>query len=114
MVRGLQLRSVPYAVFLRDKPDFAIAVRSRSWTLLLIACVRRERAMSPEKNYEVEIAAFIRTKGITRCPTACAAPTHASGSTADREALRLRAERLEALREERSRHFWANAIRVAA
>jgi hypothetical protein len=82
-------------------------------TLLLMACVRRERTMSP-KNYEAEIAAFIRTKGITRCPTACAAPTHASGSAADREALRLRAERLEALRQERSQHFRARAIGVAA
>ena len=69
--------------------------------------------MTP-KNYEAEIAAFIRTRGITRCPTACAAPTHAAGSTADREALRLRAERLEALRQERSQHFWARAIGVAA
>jgi hypothetical protein len=69
--------------------------------------------MSP-RNYEAEIAAFIRAKGITRCPTACAAPTHASGSAADREALRLRAERLEALRQERTQHFRARAIGVAA
>ena len=58
--------------------------------------------MSP-RNYEAEIAAFIMAKGVTRCPTACAAPTHASGNAADRAALRERAERLEALREERSR-----------
>jgi hypothetical protein len=65
-------------------------------------------------NYEAEIAAFIRTRGITRCPTACAVPTHASGSTADREALRQRAERLEASRQERSQHSWARAIDAAA
>ena len=62
------------------------------------------------KNYEAEIAAFIRAKGVTRCPTACVAPTRASGSTADREALRMRAQRLEALREERqekARTAWA-------
>jgi len=69
--------------------------------------------MSP-KNYEAEIAAFIRTKGVTRCPTACAAPTHAYGSAIDREALRQRAERLEALREERARHSWARATGAAA
>ena len=69
--------------------------------------------MSP-KNYETEIAAFIRTKGVTRCPTACAAPTHAAGSAADREMLRRRAERLEALRQERSQHSWARAIGAAA
>ena len=59
--------------------------------------------MSP-KNYETEIAAFIRTKGVTRCPTACAAPTHAAGSAADREALR----------QQRSQHSWARAIGAAA
>ena len=69
--------------------------------------------MSP-KNSEAEIAAFIRIKGITRCPTACAAPTHASGSAADRDALRQRSERLEVLRQERSRHLWARAIGAAA
>ena len=51
------------------------------------------------RNYEAEIAAFILAKGITRCPTACAAPTHASGGAADQAALRQRAERIEALRE---------------
>ena len=67
-----------------------------------------------QKNSQAEIATFIRTKGITRCPTACAAPTHASGNAADREALRLRTERLEALRQERSQRFWARAIGIAA
>jgi hypothetical protein len=61
------------------------------------------------RNYEAEIAAFISAKGVTRCPTACAAPTHASGTAADRAALRERAERLEALREERSRTAWQQA-----
>ncbi len=63
-----------------------------------------------QKNYEAEIAAFIRARGITRCPTACAAPTYASGSAADRAALRQRAERLEALREEKARQTWNRAI----
>jgi hypothetical protein len=66
------------------------------------------------RNDEAAIAAFIRTKGITRCPTACAAPTHASGSVTDREALRQRAERLEARRQERWQHSWARAIGAAA
>jgi hypothetical protein len=80
------------------------------------AGMTRDATMS-QRNYEAEIAAFIRTKGITRCPTACAAPTHAYGSATDREALRQRAERLEALRqerEERARHSWAGAVGVAA
>jgi len=65
--------------------------------------------MSP-RNDEAKIAAFIRTNGVTRCPTACAAPTHASGDAADREALRQRAARLEARREEKARRAWAQAV----
>ena len=62
------------------------------------------------QSYEAEIAAFIRAKGVTRCPTACVAPTHASGNAADRAALRERAERGEALRAEQSPPAWARAI----
>jgi hypothetical protein len=36
---------------------------------------------------EAAIAAFIRTKGVTRCPTACAATTQGSVPAADRAAL---------------------------
>ena len=67
-----------------------------------------------QKNIEAEIAAFIRSKGITRCPTACAAPTHASGNAVDRAVLRQRAERFEAVREERARLFWGRAMGAAA
>jgi hypothetical protein len=74
-----------------------------------IGGITTKRTMSP-MNYETEIAAFLWTKGITRCPTACAAPTQASGSAADRAALRQRAERLEALREEKARQSWGRAI----
>ena len=65
------------------------------------------------RNYEAEIAAFIRAKGVTRCPTACAAPTHASGDAADRAALRERAAKLEAIREERARLPLQRAMAVA-
>ena len=65
------------------------------------------------RNYEEEIAAFIRAKGVTRCPTACAAPTHASGDAADRAALRERAAKLEAIREERARSALQRAMAVA-
>ena len=34
-----------------------------------------------------EIAEFIRTRGITRCPTACASPTQGLVAAADRVAL---------------------------
>jgi hypothetical protein len=40
--------------------------------------------------YEAAVAAFIRTKGVTRCPTACVVPTQATIAAADREALHRR------------------------
>ncbi len=54
-----------------------------------------------DRNLEAAIAAFIRTKGVTRCPTACVAPTHASGNPADQAALRRRTEQRETAREEK-------------
>jgi len=36
---------------------------------------------------DAEIAAFIRAKGVTRCPTACAVPTQGSPGLADQAAL---------------------------
>jgi hypothetical protein len=49
--------------------------------------------MSPSENsemineYDAAVAAFIRAKGITRCPTACALPTQGTIGAADRTAL---------------------------
>ena len=40
----------------------------------------------PENNREA-VAEFIRTKGITRCPTACVLPTQGLVAAADRIAL---------------------------
>lgn len=48
-------------------------------------------------DYEAAVAAFIQTKGVTRCPTVCISPTQASIAEADRVALR----RLDAGREAR-------------
>jgi len=55
------------------------------------------------RNYEAEIAAFIRSRGVTRCPTAYAAPALGISSEADRVALRSRAKELEVAREEQVR-----------
>lgn len=63
----------------------------------------------PPSNYEAEIAAFIRANGVTRCPTACAAPSQASGDAADRAALRRRAEQLEAARMDKIQEAWLSA-----
>jgi hypothetical protein len=40
-----------------------------------------------ELSHDAVIAEYIRTKGVTRCPTACVVPTQASVSKADRAAL---------------------------
>ena len=58
-----------------------------------------------------EVAEFIRTKGVTRCPTACVLPTQASVAVADREALgeyaTRRAERRRARVATRVQQFWS-------
>ena len=59
---------------------------------------------------EAVIAEFIRTRGITRCPTACVLPTQGSVDAADRAALEQHAVTQEKLRLERAaaraRLFW--------
>ncbi|HWB48027.1 MAG TPA: hypothetical protein VG651_02880 [Stellaceae bacterium] len=51
------------------------------------------------------IAEFMRNKGITRCPTACAVPTHAAVPEADRAALRDYNAAREAARVEKAKTF---------
>jgi hypothetical protein len=58
-----------------------------------------------QNEYDAAIAEFMRKKGITRCPTACAVPTHAAVPEADREALRDYNTAKEAARMERAKGF---------
>jgi hypothetical protein len=51
--------------------------------------------------YEAAIAAFLRTKGVTRCPTVCAVPTQATVAEADRAAYRDHVAAQEAARAEK-------------
>jgi hypothetical protein len=59
------------------------------------------------------IAEFIRTRGITRCPTACVLPTQGSVDEADRAALEEHASLQERSRRAkaaaRARFFWSAA-----
>jgi hypothetical protein len=48
-----------------------------------------------QTEYDAAIAAFIRSKGITRCPTACVVRTQGTVSESDREALQRRAAEIE-------------------
>jgi hypothetical protein len=54
-------------------------------------------------DYEAAVAAFLRSKGVTRCPTVCAVPTQASVGEADRAAYRDYVAAKEAARVEKLR-----------
>ena len=41
-----------------------------------------------DPDYEAAVAVFLRTKGVTRCPTVCVVPTQATIAEADRAAYR--------------------------
>jgi hypothetical protein len=41
-----------------------------------------------DTDYEAAVAAFLSTKGVTRCPTVCVVPTQATIAEADRAAYR--------------------------
>ena len=56
-------------------------------------------------DYEAAVAAFLRKKGITRCPTVCAVPTQASVDEADRAAYRDYVAAQEAARVEKLKSF---------
>jgi hypothetical protein len=56
-----------------------------------------------QTEYDAAIAEFIRSKGITRCPTVCLAATEESVSVNDQRVLRRRAEHLEERRQEKLR-----------
>ena len=54
-----------------------------------------------QQEHDAAVAAFIRNKGVTRCPTVCAVPTRASVAETDRQALRERDRQTETRREQR-------------
>ena len=63
-----------------------------------------------ETEYDAAVAEFIRKKGVTRCPTACVAPTNATVAETERAALRTHegareAARLEKLNSVQQRGF---------
>jgi hypothetical protein len=58
-----------------------------------------------QAQYEAAMAEFLRTKSVTRCPTACVAPTHTSVTDADRAALRDHSASREAARMEKLRNY---------
>jgi hypothetical protein len=65
--------------------------------------------MISDTEYAQVVAEFLGNKGVTRCPTACIVPTHASVSDADRIALRSYEATREAARQAR-RHGLPNYL----
>jgi hypothetical protein len=67
-----------------------------------------------EEEYAAAVAAFIRSRGITRCPTACALPTQGTIAAADRAALESYATMRSRSRQQkiaaRERSFWASKV----
>jgi hypothetical protein len=59
---------------------------------------------------EMAVAEFIRAKGVTRCPTACANATQGILTSTDRAELKRYADAQEAVRLERLQyHHWKAA-----
>ena len=58
-----------------------------------------------QTDYEAAMAEFLRKKAVTRCPTACVAPTHTAVADADRAALREYSAAREAARMAKLQNF---------
>jgi hypothetical protein len=54
-----------------------------------------------QTDYEAALADFLCNKGVTRCPTACAAPTRGTVAEADRATLRIHEDAREVARREK-------------
>jgi hypothetical protein len=67
----------------------------------------------PENDCEA-VAEFIRTKGITRCPTACVLPTQGLVAAADRVALEEHAIARDRLRRAQAAARWRPFLNVKA
>jgi hypothetical protein len=63
---------------------------------------KKSGRMLAERGGEAAVAEFIRTKGVTRCPTACVVPTQGSVAAADRAALEEYAASRERVRRARA------------
>jgi hypothetical protein len=60
-----------------------------------------------QDEYQAAVAEYIRKKGITRCPTACAVPTQGTIGAADRVALEQYAAEHQSERREVAIWAWS-------
>ena len=56
-----------------------------------------------DADYQAAVAAYLSTKGVTRCPTVCMVPTQATVAEADRAAYRDHIAAQEAARLEKQK-----------
>ena len=74
------------------------------------------RASTPQADREAAVAEFIRTRGVTRCPTACVLPTQGLVAAADRAALKEHAIERDRIRRAkltaRYRSIWEASLPV--
>ena len=61
--------------------------------------------MISETEYASAVAEFLSKRGVTRCPTVCVVPTHASVTETDRAALRDHDAAREAARQSKLRNY---------
>ncbi len=71
---------------------------------------------APEDDRQAAVAEFIRTRGVTRCPTACVLPTQGLVAAADRAALKEHAIERDRIRRAklaaRYRSIWEAGLPV--
>ena len=72
--------------------------------------VRDEAGWIMLENDREAVAEFIRTKGITRCPTACVLPTQGLVTAADRVALEEHAAAHDRLRRAQVAAHWRPSL----
>jgi len=93
-------------------PRFALDLAGRRGGSPPMIDVEAKRAVAGS-DFDIVVAEFIRTRGITRCPTACVLPTQGSVDAADRAALEEHATVQERSRRAkaaaRARFFWSAA-----
>ncbi|MGH7029372.1 MAG: hypothetical protein ACREE9_03770 [Stellaceae bacterium] len=66
--------------------------------------VKQSERFLIDRGGEAAVAEFIRTRGITRCPTACVLPTQGSVAAADRAQLEEYAAARDRLRRAARQH----------
>jgi hypothetical protein len=76
--------------------------------------VRDKAGWIMPKNDREAVTEFIRTKGITRCPTACALPTQGLVAAADRTALEEYAFERDRFRRAQTAARWRPSFNVKA